>query len=270
MKKASKPAIQAYTELQQAYDFFNEHLFAMSLPNMLITLQRGKNTFGYFAPDRFTGESNVSELAMNPDYFGARSLADTLSTLAHEMVHVWQYHSPNVKKCRGGYHDRVWGGKMEQIGLMPSNTGREGGKKTGQQMTHYIIKGGQFQTAVYNLLKSGFSISWYDKWSSGMAVLSKINRDILDDWLKQTDEDDEELISKLTRTVNQKNEGIQDVTDNLTNQDPDLIIDIKPPLKGTGTREKFTCSSCGLNAWAKPSAKLVCGECGIDLEIETL
>lgn len=27
---------------------------------------------------------------MNPDYFGGRSLADTLSTLVHEMVHVWQ------------------------------------------------------------------------------------------------------------------------------------------------------------------------------------
>ena len=103
---------------------------------------------------------------MNPDYFGGRSLADTLSTLVHEMVHVWQHYAP-VKKCRGGYHDRVWGAKMEEVGLMPSNTGLPGGKKNGQQMTHYIIRGGRFQKAVYDLLKNGFSISWYDRWSDG-------------------------------------------------------------------------------------------------------
>lgn len=85
-----KPAIKAYSELQQAYDWFNPSLFDKALPDLLITLQRGRNTFGYFAPERFTGESSVSELAMNPDYFGGRSLADTLSTLVHEMVHVWQ------------------------------------------------------------------------------------------------------------------------------------------------------------------------------------
>ncbi len=85
-----KPAIKAYSELQQAYDWFNPSLFDKALPDLLITLQRSRNTFGYFAPERFTGESSVSELAMNPDYFGGRSLADTLSTLVHEMVHVWQ------------------------------------------------------------------------------------------------------------------------------------------------------------------------------------
>ncbi|MCM5163877.1 sprT domain-containing protein, partial [Escherichia coli] len=104
-----------------------------------------------------------------------------------------------------GYHDRVWGEKMEQIGLMPSNTGLPGGRKTGQQMTHYIIRGGRFQTAVYDLLKSGFSISWYDKWSEGIIAVSKINTDVLDDWLRVTDKSDRELINKLTQTVSKRN-----------------------------------------------------------------
>ncbi|EPZ1174197.1 SprT-like domain-containing protein, partial [Escherichia coli] len=130
---------------------------------------------------------------------------DTLSTLVHEMVHVWQHYTPGIKKCRGGYHDRVWGEKMEQIGLMPSNTGLPGGRKTGQQMTHYIIRGGRFQTAVYDLLKSGFSISWYDKWSEGIIAVSKINTDVLDDWLRVTDKSDRELINKLTQTVSKRN-----------------------------------------------------------------
>lgn len=258
----TKPAIKAYTELQQAYDYFNTVLFERALPDLLLTLQRGKNTFGYFAPDRFTGESNLSELAMNPDYFGGRSLADTLSTLVHEMVHVWQHYTA-VKKCRGGYHDRVWGAKMEAIGLMPSNTGRPGGKKTGQQMTHYIIRGGRFQTAVYDLLKNGFSISWYDKWSEGRVVAAKANADILDDWLRVTDKEDEELIDKLTKTVSQ---GTIDADENDDNEG--LLINIRPPIKGTGTRAKFTCPGCGLNAWAKPAANLICGDCECELVIE--
>jgi len=36
---------------------------------------------------------------------------------------------------------------MESIGLMPSNTGRPGGKRTGQRVSHYIIKGGLFEAS---------------------------------------------------------------------------------------------------------------------------
>ncbi|KFX10709.1 zinc metalloprotease [Pectobacterium atrosepticum] len=258
---AKKPAIKAYSELQQAYDYFNDVLFNKELPDLLITFQRGRNTFGYFAPERFTGDTVLSELAMNPDYFGARSLADTLSTLVHEMCHVWQHHTP-AKKCRGGYHDRVWGNKMQDVGLMPSNTGQVGGKKTGQQMTHYIIRGGRFQTAVYELLKSGFSISWYDKWTSVAIVASKANNDILDDWLRVTDKNDSVLINKLTLTVSKSKPLLDDDDDELSG------IDIKPPIKGTTGRDKFSCPNCGLNAWAKPTANLVCGDCDLTMVSE--
>lgn len=33
------------------------------------------------------------------------------------------------------------------------------------------------------------------------------------------------------------------------------------PPRRSGTRSKFTCAVCGLNAWAKHEAKLACGEC---------
>lgn len=35
------------------------------------------------------------------------------------------------------------------------------------------------------------------------------------------------------------------------------------------TRNKYTCPECGLSAWAKPQAKLACGECKEMLEEET-
>jgi hypothetical protein len=44
-----------------------------------------------------------------------------LSTLVHEMVHVWQetYGNPS----RRGYHNRQWAEKMREVGLQPSSTG---------------------------------------------------------------------------------------------------------------------------------------------------
>ncbi|EGH3654115.1 sprT domain-containing protein, partial [Salmonella enterica] len=141
-------------------------------------------------------------------------------------------------------------------------------KKTGQQMTHYIIRGGRFQTAVYDLLKNGFSISWYDKWSEGIIAVSKTNSDILDDWLRVTDKSEQELINKLTQTVSKRNDTSPDdidIIEPLSGLEPEPPVDVKPPVKGTGTRTKFTCPGCGLNAWAKPSANLICGECGVEL-----
>ena len=49
---------------------------------------------------------------------------------------------------------------MEALGLMPSDTGAAGGKRTGQRMTHYIIPGGRFDTATRELLDSGFKLNW--------------------------------------------------------------------------------------------------------------
>lgn len=252
----TKPTIKAYQELQDAYDFFNKRLFDSELPDLLITFQRGKNTFGYFSPHRFTGESSIAELAMNPNYFGARSLADTLSTLVHEMAHVWRRYIPE-KQCRMGYHDRVWGDKMEEVGLMPSNTGRVGGKKTGQQMTHYIMPNGAFQKAVFELLKSGFAISWYDAYGVENVIDSRIDSVILSNWLADAG-DDEELIEKLTLTASKASQPEEDPA----NQ----TYTVTPPPIGASTRCKYNCASCGLNAWAKPNAHLICGDCKETME----
>ena len=85
-------------------------------------------------------------------------MQEVLSTLAHEMVHQWQayYGSPS----RSAYHNKEWADKMESIGLMPSDTGKPGGKRTGQQMTHYIITGGLFEQACSSLLSDGFRLAW--------------------------------------------------------------------------------------------------------------
>ncbi|MGC3743111.1 SprT-like domain-containing protein [Pseudomonas aeruginosa] len=128
------PTHEVYAELQLAYEHFNVQLFDGQLPDCLITLQRERRTYGYFSRKRFARRSGemTDEIAMNPGYFAIRSLRKTLSVLAHEMVHLWQFHfgAPG----RRGYHNKEWAARMEALGLMPSNTGAPGGKRLGEQV----------------------------------------------------------------------------------------------------------------------------------------
>ena len=113
--------ITAYQGFQTAYDFFNRELFEGSLPQVLVTLQRHARTYGYFSPRRFNGridKTAVHELALNPDNFTGRTDEMILSTLVHEMCHVWQ--QTFGKAPRKGYHDRQWAGKMRESDLQPS------------------------------------------------------------------------------------------------------------------------------------------------------
>jgi len=198
------PTSQTYGEFQEAYDFFNRALFNGALPACLITLQRKARAYGYFSPQRFGAKDGgtTDEIAMNPSTFALRSDRETLSTLVHEMVHLWQEHfGEPPRRC---YHDRQWAAKMKEVGLIPSDTGEPGGKETGQSMTHYIEEGGAFDRACVDLLGAGFRLTWADR---------------------ALDAGDSEKKSKA------------------------------------GKRAKYTCPACSFNAWAKPEAKLICGEC---------
>lgn len=157
------PTEETYSALQRAYEFFNHELHAGELPDCLITLQRRKRSCGYFSPRKFIHVSQgalTDEIAMNPAYFLEHGTIEVLQILVHEMAHLWQEHFG--KPSRGGYHNKQWAEKMESVGLMPSSTGQEGGKKTGQNMSDYPIPGGPFLTACEKLLATGFSITWGD------------------------------------------------------------------------------------------------------------
>jgi len=51
---------QQYLDFQAAFDFFNAQLFADSLPQVLVTLQRHAKARGYFAPNASTGAGTKS------------------------------------------------------------------------------------------------------------------------------------------------------------------------------------------------------------------
>jgi hypothetical protein len=197
-----------YQGFQEAYDFFNRALFSDSLPQVLITLQRRARIGGYFSPERFDGRlagTAVHELALNPDRFVGRSDVEILSTLVHEMVHVWQ--QTHGTPPRRGYHDREWAAAMKAIGLQPSDTGEPDGRETGQRVSHYILPDGPYAGAYAHLQTTGFCLHWQSKPYSALG-------------------------------------------------------------RGKNTsKTKYTCPGCGLNAWAKPAAPLVCGDCTLPLEV---
>jgi predicted SprT family Zn-dependent metalloprotease len=198
---------QEYSGLEQAYRFFDEKLFSGVLPDCMIVLNRKAGARGYFSGERFENRGNsdkADEVALNPDHFIGRSDLEILSTLVHEQVHVWQFHHGD--RPTRAYHDRQWADRMESIGLMPTNTGQPGGKRTGRKVTHYIIAGGPFDVAAQELFASGFKLNWQSPSAQGKE---------------------------------------------------------KPKSK-----VKYTCGCCGLNAWAKPKAHLMCGDCEIMLASE--
>ena len=97
----------------------------------------------------------TDEISLSPDQLGEPTL-DTLAVLVHEMTHQWQAHfgAPS----RSGYHNREWAARMETLGLIPSDTGRPGGKRTGQSMGHYVSDGGPFEQAAKTLRGTGWEV----------------------------------------------------------------------------------------------------------------
>jgi hypothetical protein len=208
----NNPTTQTYTSLTKAYEFFNRELFFAGLPACLITMQRHHGAFGFFSGERFVNASDpkeiTDEIALNPLHFATRKPDEVLSTLVHEMVHLWQHHFG--ERPRKGYHDGQWAAKMREVGLIPTATGEMGGRETGQKATHLVEENGRYAQAVAKLLKEHPAILYHDRSS----------------------EDD--VVRK----------------------------------KKAASKTKYTCRGCGLNAWAKPAAPLVCGACQEPMQAE--
>jgi hypothetical protein len=170
----NNPTDAQYAAMNEAYRFFNCRLFNSVLPDCLITMQRKGGTYGYFAGDRFgaaDGSTVTDEIALNPSHFKYRTVPEVLSTLVHEMAHLWQHHFGKVS--RGGYHNKEWAVKMREIGLIPSDTGQPGGKETGQKMTHYIEEGGRFSLHCAALLNDGFRVPYVELWNEAKTMKTK-------------------------------------------------------------------------------------------------
>jgi predicted SprT family Zn-dependent metalloprotease len=125
------------------------------------------------------------------------------------------------KPSRSGYHNQEWAAKMIAVGLIPSDTGAPGGKQTGQHMSDYVDPTGAFAAHTVQLIADGFTVTW----KATSATRNPPKPPTVGVGLVPTQDDDEEA------APNPKN------------------------------KIKYTCSTCGQNAWAKPAAQLICGHC---------
>lgn len=226
------PTLQAYAEMQQAFDYYNEQLFDGKLPQCLITFQRERRTHGFFSGQRFVNRNNnalTDEIALNPTFFGITPLSEIMQTLVHEMAHAWQHHFGNPG--RGSYHNREWAEKMESLGLMPSRTGKEGGAKTGEYMLEYAIAGGKFSQVTDALLSLGFKVSWLDRYPPVVPA----------------DEASEDDLSPVTAQA----EGITGSAGFRQ-----LLVPPSPVRKSN--RVKYRCPTCQSQVWGKPDLKIMC------------
>lgn len=239
MNEASKltPTVQAYTELQGAFDHYNARLFDGAIPPVLITMQREKRTYGYFSSRRFahrTIKETTDEIAINPCYFGVVPLLEILQTVVHEMAHAWQYH--HGTPGRRGYHNKEWADKMEAIGLMPSSTGKPGGARTGEHMADYPIECGPFMQATAELLATGFQVSWLDRFPPSMPAAAPTGA--LD-------------AGEAATAGPAELSGLAEL--------------LEPPASANrSNRVKYRCPECGAQVWGKPALRLLCGSEGCD------
>jgi len=164
---------RVYSELQNAYHYFNRELFDGRLPECIVTLTHQRSSHGYFRSKPFVTRTQleetdeflaameegadesealerarpgIDEVSLNVFGFRDRTRDEILSTLVHEMTHLEQHHFGKPPKRPS--HNREWGDMMKKVGLYPSATGAPGGKETGRRVAHYAIPDGPFEMAV--------------------------------------------------------------------------------------------------------------------------
>ncbi|WP_394782070.1 SprT-like domain-containing protein [Undibacterium sp.] len=256
-KSPTKPTDEFYGRLQAAYDYFNLALFDNTLPHCLITVQREKNTMGFFSAARWRndGKKDVHEIALNPAYFARRKVIEVFQTLVHEQCHVWQHEFGNPS--RTGYHNREWSEKMESIGLMPSSTGEPGGGKLGQKMSDYPIEGGRFRQACIQLMTSGYQFNWIDR---------RIARQ-RDEYEMPTPGESQimEATANITATASlavTPAEAILDLP--MTQLIPDAEYQLIMPAEiKVRAKTKYYCPGCEANVWGKPQLSIRCEDCDL-------
>jgi hypothetical protein len=164
MYTTQDPTKATYVTLQAAWRHFKKSLSDNTLPPCLVTLQRKHGMYGYFGRGMFghrTDGSATDEIAINASAILQRTPEQTLSTLAHEMVHLWQHHFG--RPGRGRYHNKEWADRMAELGLEPTSTGKPGGRRTGDRVTHMIVEGGPFAVACATFLAKHEGLAWGDR-----------------------------------------------------------------------------------------------------------
>lgn len=227
-----------FKTLDDLYKFYNDALFGGTLADCIVNMSRHKGSYGFFAAGRWKtetgGEKSLAhEISLNPDYLDRPDI-EWHATFVHEMVHLWQ--EDHGHPSRAAYHNKEWGWKMEELGLIPSATGEPGGKKTGQQMHHYINPTGAFKQTFDRLT---------------VETLEALRLKYLPAYPHPEPAERRRRAVSGAESESGAYEGAE-------------VGEEETSEKYT-SKKKYRCP-CGYNVWGKPGLKIVCGECGGEFE----
>ena len=226
-----------FSALEALFYYYNNELFDGQLGDCLLNLSRKNGASGYFSPNRWTDAGNtrrIHEISINPDTWDIED-EELHRTIVHEMCHMWQ--QDHGEPSRRFYHNKDWGEKMISVGLMPSSTGRPGGKTTGQHMSDYTIESGAFKTAfdkIY-LTERELTLPYQPVKPKGYGTIDYENHE-------------------------HDMEAVEPTTD--SKQDTEATEVIRAAKK-----YKYSCPTCEINVWGKHGLELTCKPCGQQLQI---
>ena len=149
--------VEQFSLFERLFKYYNKALFQNQLKDCLINMSRKKGAAGLFEPEMWISsqKEHYHEINISPQCLEMESI-EWHGVFVHNMVHLWQYDFG--KPSRKGYHNKEWAQKMEEIGLIPSSTGKPSVKRTGQKVSQYHNPVGLFINAFNKLQKKE---SWY-------------------------------------------------------------------------------------------------------------
>lgn len=226
-----------YEQFQFIYDHFNANLFGGVLPECVFTFRAGSSKSSHVLKNRWqkSDGSCFHELAINSKILDGVSLIALCQTIVHEQCKILQ--AAQGTACRKGYHDTKWAKTMESIGLIPSHTGKPGGKKTGQKMSSYIDKRGKFFDACLELVKRGFNLEWIDNNHYDSSSLEVA-----------TDLPHETATEAFVNLLERKLVPPQELSDT-------------PENTSAKRKVKYHCAACNSSVWGKPGLAVQCLNC---------
>lgn len=227
---AAKPSVtlMQYQALQDAYDLLNEYFFSGSLPQVMISLHRHRFAAGYFAPGRYSGRQGQG--AVHELALNPDTFGDRSDlTVCSTLLH---------EMCH------VW-----------------------QQECGTPGKGGYHNAEwAQKMLTVGLSPVSVDR--PGTMLGYAVTHEIVPDgpfakWWK--------TVSGLGPLLGWQSGAPSPVpppTGPAVPPTPAPPDDTPRAKAKRRSKTKYTCPVCGQNAWAKPSADLVCGRDGEVMEPE--
>ncbi|WP_018968847.1 SprT-like domain-containing protein [Rubritalea marina] len=211
----------AYAVFQQAYDHFNKHLFEGALPGVVITLQRKSHTVGMYRRASF--------------------------------------------EQRG-----VHGQRLDEIAINPDAYVGLPDIEVWQALVHEMCHQWQFRFGKPSR-KSYHNREWARKMeavglipsSTGEPGGAKVGQTMYD-YVADEGLFRESVIGLrklgVVLTIQSSDQGAQ-VARTETSKRRELELREAGLRKNRSNRVKYSCLSCGMNAWGKPELNLVCGDC---------